>query len=198
MPVRDLRQSECKPDIRLRILIASTSGSSGTPAQHDAVQNSTFADLGDSGIRIGHYPAETDNASYVVNNVIVQNNLVNGYSRVYPSGEGIPQGNGNTITYLHNDITDGYHAGITICQETCPGAESGANGTDILSQYNHIWNMMQGITSDGGALYYNVGGPNGSGTGNKIYSNIVHDVSDGSIIDLIGNKYVGPGTGLRR
>lgn len=178
------------------ILIASSSGNSGTPAQYDAVQNSTFADIGDSGIRVGHYPSETDNASYVVNNLTVQNNLINGYSRVIPSGEGIAEGNGNTAQYLHNDITDGYHAGLTICQETCPGAEFGANGTAIASQYNHIWNMMQGITSDGGALYYNVGGANGSGTGIKIYNNLVHDVSDASIIDLVGSHYVGPGQGF--
>lgn len=178
------------------LLIASSSGSSGTPAQNDAVQNSILADIGDSGIRIGHYPAETDNASYVVNHLIVQNNLVNGYSRVFPDGEGITEGNGNTITYQHNDITDGYHAGITICELGCPGAELGANGTAIVSQYNHIWNMMQGLTSDGGSLYYNVGGTKGSGTGNQIFHNLIHDVSDSAIIDLIGNHYVGPGTGF--
>jgi hypothetical protein len=178
------------------ILIASSSGNSGTPAINDLLENSTFTNLGDSGIRVGHYPQLTDSASYVVSNLTVQNNLVDGYSRVFPPGEGIAEGNGNTISYLHNDVTDGYHAGLTICQETCPGAQFGANGTDILTEYNHIWNMMQGITADGGALYYNVGGPTGSGTGNKIYNNLVHDVSDSSIIDLIGDKYAGPGSGF--
>lgn len=178
------------------LLIASSFGNSGTPAQNDMVQNSSFIDMGDGGIRIGHYPVVTDNASNVVNNLTVQNNLVDGYSRVLPSGEGIAEGNGNNISYLHNDVTDGYHAGITICIEDCPGAQFGANGTNILTQYNHVWNMMQGITSDGGSLYYNVGGPNGSGTGNYIYNNLVHDVSDASIIDLIGDKYAGPGEGF--
>ena len=178
------------------LLIASSSGSSGTPAQHDTVQNSTFTNLGDSGIRIGHYPQTTDLAANVVNNLTVINNLVDGYSRILPSGEGIAEGNGNNITYLHNDITDGYHAGLTVCQVSCPAAVSGANGTAILSQYNHIWNMMQGITSDGGELYYNVGGSAGSGSGNQIYNNLVHDVSDAGIIDLIGEHYAGPGQGF--
>ena len=178
------------------LLFASSFGNSGTPAQHDTIRNSTFADLGDSGIRIGHYPAETDQVSYVVNNVTVENNLVNGYSRVYPDGEGIAQDNGNTISYLHNDITDGYHAGISVCELYCPGADSGANGTAVLSQYNHTWNLMQGLTSDGGSLYYNVGGPTGSGTGDQIYNNLVHDISDSAIIDLSGNHYAGPGTGF--
>jgi len=178
------------------ITIASSSGDSGLAATNDVVQNSTFEDLGDSGIRIGHYPLQSDVTSHVVNTVTVQNNLVDGYSRVFPDGEGIAQGNGNTITYLHNDITDGYHAGISVCEQGCPGAEYGTNGTAIVSQYNHIWNMIQGITSDGGSLYYNVGGANGSGTGNQIYHNLVHDVSDSAIIDLLGNHYAGPGTGF--
>jgi hypothetical protein len=164
------------------ILIASSTG--GTAASNDLIQNSVLADLGDSGVRIGHTPQGSDTAAGVVNNVTVQNNIIKGYSRVFPDGEGIAQGNGNTISYLHNDILDGYHAGISVCQLACPGAETGANGTNILSQYNHIRNIMQGITSDGGTLYYNIGGENGSGSGDKILSNLVHDTSDASIIDF--------------
>jgi hypothetical protein len=164
------------------ILIASSTG--GTAASNDAIQNSVFADLGDSGVRIGHTPKSTDTAAGVVNNVTVQNNMIKGFSRVFPDGEGIAQGNGNTITYLHNDILDGYHAGISICQLACPGAATGANGTNILSQYNHIRNIMQGITSDGGTLYYNIGGESGSGSGDKITNNLVHDTTDASIIDF--------------
>jgi hypothetical protein len=52
--------------------------------------------------------------------------------------------------------------------------------------------VMQGITSDGGALYYGVGGPNGSGTGDQIVNNLVHDVTDSSIID---SNYLGTGYG---
>ena len=42
---------------------------------------------------------------------------------------------------------------------------------------------MQGITSDGGALYYNIGNSSSSGTGNSITSNIVNNVTDSYIID---------------
>jgi hypothetical protein len=176
------------------LLIASTSGNSGTPAASDTIENSTFEDIGDSGVRLGHYPAATDLAADVVNNITVQNNLVDGYSRLIPSGEGIAQGNGNTILLSHNDITDGYHAGISICQLYCAGAETGANGTAVVSQFNHLWNLMQGLTSDGGSLYYDVGGPNGSGTGDKMYHNLIHDTTDSGIIDMVHNKPVGPGT----
>jgi hypothetical protein len=171
--------------------IASLNGHSGPPAANDLIQNSAFYDLGDSGIHIGHAPQGNDFATSVVQSVTVQNNLIQGYGRVFPDGEGLAQGNGNNILYQHNDISDGYHAGVSICQYGCPGQ----NGSNIVSQYNHIWNLMQGITSDGGALYYHVGNAAKSGTGNKILNNLVHDVSDSSIIDrgILGTGYGGQG-----
>ena len=172
--------------------IASTSGNSGAPASQDLVQNSAFYDIGSSGIHIGHHPAGTDQAANVVQQVTIQNNIIQGYSRVFADGEGLAQGNGHDITYLHNDITDGYHAGISICNLGCPSAGFTANGVNIISQYNHIWNVIQGTTSDGGALYYNTGTAGGSGTGNKILNNLVHDVTDSSVID---NKVQGSGYG---
>ena len=175
--------------------IASASGNSGAPASNDAIEDSAFYDIGSSGIHIGHHPLGSDQAANVVQFVTVRNNIVQGYSRVFADGEGLAQGNGHDIGYVHNDVTDGYHAGISICNLGCPSAEFKANGTNILSQYNHIWNVIQGITADGGTLYYNIGSAGGSGTGNRILSNLVHDVSDSSVIDagVSGSGYGGSG-----
>ncbi len=175
--------------------IASMSGNSGPPASNDDVQNSAFYDIGSSGIHIGHHPLGSDQATNVVQFVTIGNNIVQGYSRVFADGEGLAQGNGHDISYVHNDITDGYHAGISICNLGCPSVNFQANGTNILSQYNHIWNVIQGITSDGGTLYFNVGSAGGSGTGNRILSNLLHDVSDSSVIDagVSGSGYGGSG-----
>lgn len=175
--------------------IASTSGNSGSPARDDAIRNSAFYDVGSSGIHIGHHPLGSDQAANVVQFITVSNNLVQGYSRVFADGEGLAQGNGHDISYIHNDVTDGYHAGISICNLGCPSAGFKANGTNILSQYNHIWNVIQGITSDGGTLYYNIGTAGGSGTGNRILSNLVHDVTDSLVIDagVAGSAYGGSG-----
>jgi uncharacterized protein (TIGR03437 family) len=175
--------------------IASTAGNSGSPASNDLVQNSAFYDIGAAGIHIGHHPLGSDHPANVVQFTTVQNNIVQGYSRVFPNGEGMAEGNGHDITYLHNDITDGYHAGISICLLGCPSAGFAANGVNITTEYNHIWNVMQGITSDGGSLYYNTGSAGGSGTGNKILNNLVHDVTDSSIIDqgVSGSGYGGHG-----
>jgi hypothetical protein len=166
------------------ILIASASGTSGAPASNDGIQDSAFYDIGDCGIRIGHRPRGTDQTEYVVHSVTVQNNLVQGYSRVFAGGEGISQANGHDIAYLHNDITDGYHAGISLCWLGCPG--NPANGSNLLTQYNHIWNIIQGVTSDGGVVYYNIGSGKSSGTGGKVLNNLIHDATDSSIIDLHG------------
>jgi hypothetical protein len=180
------------------ILIASTSGNSGAPAANDSIINSAFYDIGDSGIRIGHRPLESDKEDSVVQSVTVENNIVQGYSRVFVAGIGIAQANGHDISYLHNDVTDGYHAGISLCWLSCPGAP--VNGSNLLTQYNHLWNIMQGVTSDGGILYYNVGNSQASGTRDRILSNLVHDGTDSSIIDgsaCGGNRCPGSSYGAR-
>jgi hypothetical protein len=174
--------------------IASSDGHVGASASNDLIENSAFYDLGSSGIHIGHKPSGADETSSVVHSITVQNNIVQGFSRVFADGEGLAEGDGDNILYLHNDINDGYHAGISICQSGCPGE----NGNDIVAQYNHIWNLMQGITSDGGALYYDIGSLVKSGVGNKILNNLMHDVSDASIIDqkILGTGYGGHGVYL--
>ena len=180
------------------ILIASSSSTSGEPASKDVIQDSAFYDIGDCGIRIGHRPYDTDKAEHVVQSVTVQNNIVQGYSRVFAAGEGISQANGHDVSYLHNDITDGYHAAMSLCWLSCPG--NPANGSNLLSQYNHMWNIIQGVTSDGGVLYYNIGNSKSSGTGNRVLSNLVHDATDSSIIDQQGcggSRCVGSAYGAR-
>ena len=61
---------------------------------------------------------------------------------------------------------------------------------------------MQGVTSDGGSLYYNVGNvgtsssaPGGTGTNNFIKNNVVYDTVDSSVIDsgIAGSGYGGEG-----
>jgi hypothetical protein len=148
------------------------------------VENSAFYDLGDSGIHVGHTPSGSDKDDTVVAFIRVENNLIQGYSRIFADGEGLAQGNGHDVLYTHNDIDDGYHAAISVCQKGCPS--SGGGDFNIVSSYNRIWNLMQGITSDGGSLYYNTGGDTKSAAGNQILHNIVHDTSDSSIIDKNG------------
>jgi len=145
------------------------------------IENSSFYDIGDDGIHIGHSINGSDNSSNVVQFVKATNNFIQGFSRVFPDGEGIAEGNGFNNTFSSNDVNDGYHAGISICHLSCTPV--GVNGIGITTSLNHVRNINQGITADGGELYYNIGGSGGSGTGNVISNNLVHDDTDSSIID---------------
>ncbi|MGA8027764.1 MAG: hypothetical protein WB992_11510, partial [Bryobacteraceae bacterium] len=163
----------------------------------DLIENSLFYDIGDSGVRIGHYPKSSDSTA-VVQDVLVQNNRVQGFSRVLADGEGITEANGYYNQILNNTINDGYHAGVSICYDSCGHNSSGTSqdGNNVVVNNNLISNLMQGITSDGGSLYFNVGGSNGSATGDQIYGNVVYDTTDSYIIDVLGsNKVSGSGYG---
>ncbi len=175
------------------ILITSASGNSGDPAKDDTVENSAFYDVGDCGIRIGHGARRDDRRENVVQNVLVQNNVVQGFARVFPDGEGIALSSGHDIQFLHNEISDGYHIGLAVCFFGCVAGQHDADGNNIVSAYNHIWTTMQGVTSDGGSLYYNIGDMGGSGKGNKILNNLVHDTTDAGVIDGFPDGYGGRG-----
>jgi hypothetical protein len=157
------------------------------------ITNSGFYDIGASGIRIGSHPRVGDRWNHVVQDVTIENNIVQGYSRVFAGGEGIAQSNGHDIRFLHNDITDGYNSGLSVCLLGC-GAHDG-NGYNLVAQYNHVWNVMQGVTSGTGGIYFNVGDRYGTGVNNKILNNLIHDVTDSSIIDhnIEGYGYGGYG-----
>ncbi len=176
--------------------MASGSGDIDRPPVDNVIKNSAFYDIGDSGIRIGRHPLGSDRSNHVVQFVTAENNVIQGYSRVFADGEGIAEGNGHDVKLIHNDITDGYHTGISICLLGCPAHT--ANGFNISAQYNHVWNVMKGVTSDGGAIYYDLGAPDGSGTGNDIRSNLIHDVTDSAVIDknIPGYGYGGYGIHL--
>jgi hypothetical protein len=99
------------------------------------------------------------------------------------------------VTLEHNDITDGYHAGISICQEGCPSAPGSQGTANVRSLFNRIWNIMQGITSDTGTLRYNIGDANRTALGTVIEGNVVHDTNDSSVVDhrVHGSGYGGAG-----
>jgi len=178
------------------ILLASLTGNKGPTSQNDVIQNSAFYDIGAAGIRVGHRPTGGDQPQFVPSQITVQNNIVQGFSRVFPDGEGIAMGDGHDTTFSHNDVDDGYHTGVAVCTEGCVSFDFSANGFNITTQYNHLWNLMQGITSDGGGLYYNTGYPAGGyGSGDQILNNLLHDVNDSSVIDtgVVGSGYGGHG-----
>ena len=156
------------------------------------ISNSTFYDLGGSGIRVGEPANPVDNDDNVPHAIYVENNLVAGYGRIIPASFGIGQGNGHDNQYLHNEVHDGYHVAISIC--ACEGnafAPTGVGIANHLVAFNHVYDLMQGIMNDGGAIRIAAGNGNGTGRGNRVLNNRVHDVSDASIFDANGYGGVG-------
>lgn len=162
------------------------------------VHDNSFYDLGGFASRIGMLsnvgcvvgcPGNTDTDANIPNNYYYFNNLVTGYGRVIPSSIGLIEGDVRNGIYYHNDITFGYHAGFQLCALSCALGVFGSNyhgSSNNVIAYNNLHHIMQGVTSDGGALYLNVGGNAHTGAGNLIANNLVHDVTDSGIQDNDG------------
>ncbi|MGO9168845.1 MAG: putative Ig domain-containing protein [Candidatus Sulfotelmatobacter sp.] len=165
-----------------------TTSTTATTA-HNTIENSALYDVGVFGIRNGLLAQYTDTDSNVAQFALAENNVIAGYGRNIPSGIGIEQGDGHDNTYTHNEIYDGYHSGIEVCNLGCPPGSQNSHGAfNNVSSFNYIYNIGQGITDDMGGVYYNTD-PNA--TGNQILNNKIHDVSDASALDADG--YAGQG-----
>jgi hypothetical protein len=165
-----------------------TTSTTATTA-HNTIENSAVYDAGVFGIRNGLLAQYTDTDSNVAQFALVENNVIAGYGRNIPSGIGIEQGDGHDNTYTHNEIYDGYHSGIEVCNLGCPPGSQNSHGAfNNISSFNYIYNIGQGITDDMGGIYYNT---DPDATGNQILNNKIHDVSDASALDADG--YAGQG-----
>ena len=152
---------------------------------NNTVSNSAFYDTGENGIRIGMQGLVTDTDANVPQFNTIRNNVVDGFGRTSPNAWGISQGEGHNNVYTHNDVYDGYHTAIGVCEcsSDIPGFEGTANNT---ISFNHVYNLFQGIMNDAGSLYFGVGDAAITPPGNQVLNNKVHDVSDASALDADG------------
>ncbi|MGD0268024.1 MAG: choice-of-anchor D domain-containing protein [Candidatus Sulfotelmatobacter sp.] len=176
--------------------IEFTTTDNSSTTSHNTFENGALYDIGGLGIRIGLLPASANTDSNVPQFTTVENTLFEGFSRVIPSSPAIVQGAGHDNTYTHNDIYDGYHSGIEVClAPTCsPGTKNSSGTFNNVASYNHVFDLYEGVTDDGGAIYFATGGSAFVATGNQIVNNKIHDTSDASIIDSDG--YGGYGINL--
>jgi uncharacterized protein (TIGR03437 family) len=159
----------------------------GGAAANNVIENSAFYDLAADGIRIGISGNPTDTNSNVAQFNTVQNTVVEGYGRLFPSSKGITQGQGHDNLYTHNDVYDGYKGAIKVCYCANSDVNPPFTNNNVIS-FNHVYNLFQGIMNDSGSIYFGVGTPSppSSGTGNKMLNNKVHDVNDASVMDSDG------------
>jgi hypothetical protein len=162
------------------------------------VENGAFYDLGSSGVQIGLAARGSDTDATLPKNVVVQNNLIQGFSRVFVDGEGIATGALQDSQFIHNDINDGYHTGISVCNAICETGRGSRGTANVATFFNRIWNIFQGLTADGGSIYYGIGGLVRTALDGLISQNVIHDVTDSSIIDkgVKGSGYGGHGVYL--
>ncbi len=154
---------------------------------NNLIENSAFYELAADAIRIGTSGSPTDTNANVPQFHTVENNVVEGYGRMYPSSKAITQGQGHDNLYTHNDVYDGYKGAIHVCYCANSDVNPPFTNNNIIS-FNHVYNLFQGIMNDSGSLYFGVGTPSppSSGTGNKMLNNKVHDVNDASVLDSDG------------
>jgi hypothetical protein len=146
------------------------------------VQNSAFYDLGGGGITLGKIAGGPETDSNVPQFGTVQNNIFQGYGRTFPGAGAIALLIGHDMTFVHNDVNDGYNQGIMVCfpdtTRMCAGAFNSHGAYNISASYNHVWNLGQGILNDFGGVYY----ATYAATGGVITGNKMHDFSDASAI----------------
>jgi len=160
-----------------------TNNTSATTA-HNTVENSALYDLGGFGVRVGLLAQYNDTDANVAQFTTVENNVISGFGRSIPGTFGITQGDGHDNTYTHNDIYDGYEAGIKICAIGCPPGSTNSHGAfNNTVSFNHVYNLGQGIMDDLGGVYFNT---DPSATGNQALNNKIHDINDASTLDADG------------
>ena len=146
------------------------------------IQNNAFYDVGGGGIIQGKIATGQETDSNVPQFGTVQNNIVQGYGRMFPGSGAIVLLIGHDMTFTHNDVTDGYNQGIAVCfpssTRSCAGIFNSNGAFNVTATYNHVWNLGQGILNDFGGVYLATYGA----TGNVITNNKVHDFSDASAI----------------
>ena len=171
--------------------------STSAVTSNNMVLNSAFYDIGETAVRVGNAGRASDTEANLPQFTTVENNVVEGWGRVFPGSYGITQGQAHNNLYTHNDVYDGYRAAIGICY--CSGFKPYSH--DNVISFNHVYNLLQGIMNDDGSLYIQARNETGaSPAGNKILNNKVHDVSDASALDTDGyggdGIYIDTQTGL--
>ena len=160
---------------------------------HNVIENSAFYDIAADAIRIGLSGNANDTNDNVPQFNTIENDVVEGYGRVYPGSKGIGQGEGHDNLYTHNDVYDGYKGAIKVCHCASSDANPPFTNNNIVS-FNRVYDLFQGLMNDSGSIYFGVGNidPPSSGTGNKMLNNVVHDVNDSTALGDI-DGYGGDG-----
>ncbi len=147
----------------------------GTAAegQGNTVKNCLLYDLGTGGLRLGQLAGAKDTDSTVAQYNNISNNMIFSGGRFLPGGEntGIWIGSSHHDTASNNAVYDFYTGAIELGES--PRGEPTFTHDDVI-EYNLLYNLGQGVTSDMGCFH----AASADNTGNEIRNNLCHDVTN--------------------
>jgi hypothetical protein len=139
----------------------------------NTITSSQLYDLGAGGVRLGQLPGPNGSDLSVSQYNTVSNTLIYGGGRFLPGGEGtgIWIGSSHHNLVSHNDVHDFYNGAIEIGQ-TPSGSTTYTH--DNVVEYNLLYDLGQGVTSDMGCVH----AASSNNVGNRILNNVCHDVTN--------------------
>jgi hypothetical protein len=133
-----------------------------------SVVRSAFFDLGAGGVALGQKWIKRDDDARYTRKCRVEQCLIEGGGRIQPGSVGICVAMSGDNLIAHNTVRDFYYSGISVGYDWSD--KNDAAGGNIV-EWNHIYNLGQGVLSDLGGIY-----TLGRQPGTVLRCNFIHDV----------------------